>query len=76
MKIILHTLRRSKYNKLICGTIFAFLALPFFVWGVYIILQEKETYLEIVFPLLGILTCLLFGLLSMFRKEKIAEANF
>ncbi|MGB8453830.1 MAG: hypothetical protein WCD89_16085 [Anaerocolumna sp.] len=76
MKGILHAIRKSKYYKLISGFIFACLALPFFIWGIYIILLGKGTYREIIIPLIGILTCLLFGLHSMFHKEKIAEATF
>ncbi len=76
MKGILHAIRKNKYYKLISGFIFACLALPFFVWGVYIILLGTGTYLEIVIPFIGILTCLLFGLHAMFRKEEIAEATF
>lgn len=75
MKGILHAFKKSKYRKLISGTIFACLALPFFIWGIYIILLEKGTYLEIVIPFIGILTCLLFGLRAMFRKDKRAEVT-
>ncbi len=73
MKGILHAVRKSKYCKLISGTIFACLALPFLAWGFYIILLAKGTYLELIIPFIGILTCLLFGLRSMFRKEKMTE---
>lgn len=75
MKGILLAIRRSKYHKFINGTIFACLALPFFIWGIYIILMKTGTYLEIIIPFAGILTCLLFGLRSMFREEKAAEVT-
>ena len=75
MKGILLAIRKSKYRKFISGTIFACLALPFFIWGIYIILMENGAYLEIVIPFAGMLTCLLFGLRSMFRKEKAAEVT-
>ncbi len=75
MKGIRLAIRRSKYRKFIGGTIFACLALPFLVWGIYIILIENGTYLEIVIPFTGMLICLLFGLRSMFREEKAAEVT-
>ncbi len=74
MKTILYTYQKSKYHNLICGAIFACLALPFLVWGLLIILRANETYIEILIPFAGVLICLLFGLHFMFREEKITEA--
>lgn len=73
MKGFLQSFRKCKYCKLIKGTIFACLAFPFFIWGISIILLDKGTYLEIIIPLFGILTCLLLGLHAMFQKEKTTK---
>ncbi|GEM_PF-5706538 len=74
MNRILFAIRKSKYYKLIRGTIFACLAIPFLIWGSFIILQNKGAYLEIVIPLAGILTCVLSGLYSMLHKDNTAKA--
>ena len=74
MKGILKSIRKSRFRKLIGGTLFACLALPFFIWGIYIILTGKGTYIEIIIPLLGIITCLISGLRVMFRKETTLNA--
>jgi uncharacterized protein with PQ loop repeat len=74
MKEIMKSIRKSKYQKLIGGAVFACLAIPFFIWGIYIILTGKGTYIEIIIPLLGMITCLISGLRIMFRKEKVVNA--
>ncbi len=73
MKEILTAIKRSKYYKLISGTIFACLAIPFVVWGIHIMLQNKETYLEIIIPLTGILACLLLGIYFMLQTDSIPK---
>ncbi|QHQ62353.1 hypothetical protein Ana3638_17475 [Anaerocolumna sedimenticola] len=74
MKEMISAIRKSKYHKLISGTLFAILAFPFFIWGISIIILSKGTYLELVIALLGIVICLISGLYSMFRKDKTVKA--
>lgn len=75
MKGFISEIRNSKYHKFISGIIFACLAFPFFVWGIYIILMANGAYLDIIIPFVGMLICLLFGLRSMFQKEKTQEVT-
>ncbi|BCJ95003.1 hypothetical protein acsn021_25720 [Anaerocolumna cellulosilytica] len=71
MREIWYAYKNSKYRDVICGAIFAFLGLPFLVWGVTIISEARESYMTLVGPVAGILVCLAFGLGSMFKNRKV-----
>lgn len=71
MKVLLESYKISKYHKLINGVIFALLAIPFFVWGILIILRGNHTCLELMYPFVGMLICLISGLRSLFARKKL-----
>jgi hypothetical protein len=70
MKTLFKSYRISKYHKLINGVIFAFLAMPFFIWGLFIILQADHACFELIYPLVGMLICLIAGLRSMLTSSQ------
>jgi EamA domain-containing membrane protein RarD len=72
MKAFLKEQEAKKFYSCIIGILFALLSIPFFVWGVKIIITNTHCY-DIVYPFIGMVLCLFFGFYFMFRKKKMTE---
>lgn len=65
---------RTKYATFIKGIVFAILGTPFFIWGILIILKGDTYYMDLIYPFIGILSCLFIGMFSMLHGEnKVKE---
>lgn len=74
MNEITKTKMRTKYATFIKGIIFATLGTPFLIWGITVILKGESYYMDLIYPLIGILTCLFIGMYSMLHGEnKVKE---
>lgn len=71
MKKINHFKKMSKYKNFISGILFALLGFPFLLWGFSIITKKNHTCYDMILPFIGILICILFGLRSMLKQDKM-----
>lgn len=60
---------RTRYATFIKGIIFATLGTPFLIWGILVMLKGDTYYMDLIYPFLGILSCLLIGMFSMLHGE-------
>ena len=71
LKNIFLAIHNSKYSNIIRGFLFALLAIPFFIWGVSILVYNEESTINMLVPFLGILICLFLGFNCLLKKNKI-----
>lgn len=60
---------RTKYATFIKGIIFATLGTLFLIWGITMMLKGDTYYMDLIYPFIGILCCLIIGMFSMFHGE-------
>lgn len=74
MNQVTKTKIRTKYATFIKGIIFATLGTPFLIWGISVILKGDTYYMDLIYPFIGILSCLFIGMFSMLHGEsKVKE---